>query len=92
MRQLPEIEALARGLSRLRNAAAADRANPLYLRHPEAWPEAHVRASVCNIDAGIRAAPLYAQAPHFAAGSRGIMDVLATDYDGRLVVVEVKAS
>ena len=30
--------------------------------------------------------------PHFAAGSRGILDVLATDYHGRLVVIEVKAS
>ena len=91
-RQLSEIENLARGLARLRNAAAADRANPLYLRHPEAWLEAHVRASVCNIDASIRDEPLYGQAPHFAAGARGIMDVLAADYDGRLVVVEVKAS
>ena len=91
-RQLLEIENLARGLARLRNAAAPDRANPLYLRHPEAWLEAQVRASVCNIDAGIRDTPLYGQAPHFAAGARGIMDILAADYDGGLVVIEVKAS
>ena len=50
-RQLPEIEALARGLARLRNAAAADRANPLYLRHPEAWLESQVRGSVSRLDA-----------------------------------------
>jgi hypothetical protein len=91
-RQLPEIEALARGLARLRNAAAADRANPLYLRHPEAWLESQVRCSASRLDASIRDVPLYGQAPHFAAGSRGIMDVLAVDYDGRMVVVEVKAS
>ena len=91
-RQLPEIEALARGLARLRNAAAADRANPLYLRHPEAWLESQVRTSASRLDASIRDAPLYGQAPQFAAGARGILDVLAVDYDGRLVVIEVKAS
>ncbi len=91
-RQMSEVEALARGLTRLRNASAADRTNPLYLRHPEAWLEARVRASVCNIDASIRDTPLYGQAPQFAAGSRGILDLLAVDHDGRLVVIEVKAS
>ena len=91
-RQLPEIENLARGLARLRNASAADRANPLYLRHPEAWLESQVRTSASRLDASIRDAPLYGQAPHFAAGSRGILDLLAADYDGRLVVIEVKAS
>jgi hypothetical protein len=91
-RQMSEVEALARGLTRLRNASAADRTNPLYLRHPEAWLEARVRASVCNIDASIRNTPLYGQAPQFAAGSRGILDLLAVDHDGRLVVIEVKAS
>jgi len=92
LRQLPEIEALARGVARLRHAAAADRANPLYLRHPEAWLESQVRTSVSRLDAGVRDAPLYGQAPHFAAGARGIMDILAADYDGSLVVIEVKAS
>jgi len=95
-RQLPEIEALARGLARLRNADAADRYNPLYLRNPESWLESQVRTSASRLDSGldpgIRDAPLYGQAPQFAAGARGILDVLAVDYDGRLVVVEVKAS
>src|SRR5262249_26081964 len=90
--QIPEIEALARGLARLRNAGAADRSNPLYLRHPEAWLESQVRASVSGLDASVREAPLYGQAPQFAAGSRGILDILAVDYNGRLVVIEVKAS
>jgi hypothetical protein len=90
--QLPEIEALARGLARLRGAEAADRTNPLYLRHPEAWLESQVRASISRLDATIRDAPSYGQAPQFAAGSRGILDVLAVGDDGRLVVIEVKAS
>ncbi len=91
-RQLPEIENLARGLARMRSAEAPDRTNPLYKRHPEAWLESQVRASPSRLDAGIRDTPLYEQAPQFAAGSRGILDLLAADYAGRLVVIEVKAS
>jgi hypothetical protein len=89
---LPEIENLARGLGRLRNASAADQANPLYRRHPEAWLESQVRGAVSRLDAGIRDTPVYSQAPQFAAGARGIMDLLAAEHDGRLVVIEVKAS
>jgi len=90
--QLAEVENLARGLIRLRSASAPDRTNPLYKRHPEAWLESQVRASPSRLDASIRDTPLYGQAPQFAAGSRGILDLLAADYDGRLVVIELKAS
>jgi hypothetical protein len=91
-RQLAEVEGLASGIARLRVASAADHANPLYRRHPEAWLESQVRGCVQRLDATIRDVPLYGQAPQFAAGDRGILDLLAADYDGRLVVIEVKAS
>src|SRR5262249_59837092 len=48
---LSEIESLARGLSRLRCAEAADRTNPLYTRHPQAWLESQVRSSLDRLDA-----------------------------------------
>ena len=35
---------------------------------------------------------MYRQAPAFAGGERSILDLLAVDHAGRLVVVEVKAS
>jgi len=92
LRQLAEVEALALGIARLRHPSSRDHANPLYKRHPEAWLESQVRGSVQRLDASIRDAPLYGQAPQFAAGDRGILDLLAADYDGRLVVIEVKAS
>ena len=90
--QLAEVEALARGIARLRHPSSRNHANPLYKRHPEAWLESQVRGSIQSLDATIRDAPLYGQAPQFAAGDRGILDLLASDYDGRLVVIEVKAS
>jgi hypothetical protein len=76
----------------MRRADALDRTNPLYLRHPEAWLESQVRRSITNLDATLREAPIHAQAPQFAAGNRGVLDLLAVDYDGRLTVIEVKAS
>lgn len=89
---LPEIEALAREIARLRSPAAADRENPLYRLHPEAWLESVVRAHIEKIDASLFPAPVYGQAPTLAAGDRGVIDLLAVDRSGRLAVIELKAS
>jgi len=35
---------------------------------------------------------LYSQAPTFAAGDRGVIDLLACDRHGRLAVIEIKAT
>ena len=37
------------------------------------------------------ATPIYGQVPAFAAGERGVLDLLAVDHTGRLTVVELKA-
>jgi hypothetical protein len=88
---LAEIEQLARGLARMRHADAADRLNPLYTRHPEAWLESQVRGHVDRLDATLWPSPVYGQVPQFAAGERSVIDLLAVDRDGRLAVIEVKA-
>jgi hypothetical protein len=79
-------------LARLRSAAASDRKNPLYLKNPEAWLESEVRRQIREIDASLVPAPVYGQVPAFAASDRGVLDLLAVDYRGRLVVLELKAS
>ncbi len=91
-RHVQEIEQLARGLARMRCADAEVRAHPLYTRHPEAWLESQVRGDPQRLDAMLRAAPVYAQAPEIAGGKRGIVDLLAVDRDGGLAVIEIKAS
>jgi hypothetical protein len=88
---LSEIEHIAAGLARMRNADAADRMNPLYARHPEAWLESQVRCGLEELDAGLYPAPVYGQVPQFAGGERGVIDLLAADRDGRLAVIELKA-
>ena len=89
---LTELLDLARGLARARNADSADRQNPLYARHPEAWLESQVRAQLDVIDASLVPSPVYGQVPEMASGTRGILDLVAVDHSGRLAVVELKAS
>ncbi len=87
-----QVEALARELVRMRSPEAADRHNPLYTRYPELWLEAEVRADIRTIDAGLHPSPVYGQVPAFAGGERGVIDLLAAGHDGRLSVIELKAS
>ncbi len=87
-----EIERLAEELRRARTPGAADRAHPLYRQYPEAWLESQARAQIETLDASLLADPIYGQVPAFAAGERGVMDLLAVDRSGRLTVVELKAS
>jgi hypothetical protein len=87
-----EIEMLAAELDRARSASNPDREHPFYRQYPEAWLESQARAQVETLDATLVREPLYGQVPAFAGGDRGILDLLAVDYTGRLVVVELKAS
>ena len=89
---LPVIERLAEELARFRSPDAADRNHPLFLKSRELWLESQVRAHLQEIDAGLLTSPVYGQAPSFAAGERGIIDLLAVDRSGRLAVLELKAS
>lgn len=59
--------------------------------NPEAFLEDQLRAEIQTIDPMLRPQPLYQQVPGFAGGDRGIIDILACDYTGRLTVMEVKA-
>jgi hypothetical protein len=89
---IPEMEALAEGIARIRHFAAADACNPLFSRRPEAWLESQVRADLEKIDALLLPSPVYDQVPQFAGGERGVLDILAVERGGRLAVIEIKAS
>ena len=91
-RNWSEMQTLVRELARVRTGGAADQQHPLYLRNPESWLEARLRSHLEEIDPGLHRAPLYGQVPAFAAGGRGVIDLLAIDRAGRLAVIEVKAS
>ena len=86
-----EIACLAGELDRARSADG-DPAHPLYRQYPEAWLESLARAEIETLDATLRCDPVYGQVPAFAAGERGVLDLLGVDHSGRLVVIELKAS
>jgi hypothetical protein len=87
-----EIAALAAGIARFRDPESCDRTSSLYARNPEGWLESQVRAQLREIDATLLPAPLYGQVPAFTAGDRGVIDLLGAATNGRLTVVELKAS
>jgi len=64
----------------------------LFRQSPEAWLEWQVRRDVQAIDARLLPAPVYDQVQAFAATDRGVLDLVACDRDGRLAVMELKAS
>ena len=89
---LAEIEGLAREIARLRGPRATDRDHPVWRLQPEAWLESQVRANLEQIDATLNAEPVYGQVPAVAGGDRGVLDLLASEREGRLTVIELKAS
>ena len=89
---LKEMEALARHLASKRNGENPDKRSLLYQSHPERWLESQVRASVQSLDASLELFPIYGQVPAFAGGERGVIDLLAVERDGRLAVIELKAT
>ncbi len=90
--QFPQALTLARELARFRSANAADRLNPLYRKFPESWLESQVRRHLRVVDPTLCPAPVYTHPLTVAGADRGIIDLLACDDRGRLVVVELKAT
>lgn len=86
------VVAMGREIARVRSADAEDRQHPLYSQCPEGWLESAVRSNPPALDASLLNAPIYGQVPIFAGRDHGIVDLLAVDHTGRLVVIELKAS
>jgi len=87
-----ELSALAAEVAQLRSPAAPDRRHPFYTCNPELWLESQVRAQIEDLDAEILPAPIYGQVPGITGTAHGLIDLLACDRTGRLVVIELKAS
>jgi hypothetical protein len=86
------IAGLARGVSKFRSASTENHTQTLYTRFPEAWLESRVRAAPATISPDLRPRPIYGQVPEITAGERGVLDLLSLTSQGRLVVLELKAS
>ncbi len=87
-----EIVRLVRELDLRRNSLAEDTNHPLYRAAPERWLETLVLRNLTSLDAQLNPRHFYSQTPAFSAGDRGVMDLLGVTHQGRLVVMELKAS
>jgi hypothetical protein len=74
-----------------RRTAGGDKRDPLYRMQPERWLESLLRRDVEPLDARLSQGHVYTQVPAFAAGDRGMLDLLGATSDGRLAVIELKA-
>ena len=88
----PALEALIRKLETHRHALANDTKHRFYRAQPERWLETMVAADPSRIEARLDPRQVYAQVPAFSTGDRGIIDLLGVTRDGRLAVLELKAS
>ncbi len=68
-----------------------DMRDPLYRLQPEGWLESVLRRELAEIEPGMVTGCVYSQVPAFAAGDRGMLDLLAVTRSGRLLVLELKA-
>jgi hypothetical protein len=60
--------------------------------NPEAWLESQIRHDIQSLDPQLLPSPVYDQVQAFAACDRGVLDLVACDRQGRLAVIELKAS
>ncbi len=88
----PALEKLVCQLETHRHPLATDTKHRLYRAQPERWLEAMVAADPARVDARLDPRHIYAQVPASSAGDRGIIDLLGVTREGRLAVLELKAS
>ena len=77
-----------------RSSTTRDHRHAFYRTAAEAWLESLLRRDISRLDPGLIIAPLHAQFRTAQSGTLGIrpIDLLALRQDGRLVVIELKAS
>ncbi len=86
------LEKLVRQLETHRHPSASDTNHPLYRAQAERWLETLALADPARLDARLDPLHVYPQVPAFAAGDRGVIDLLGVTHDGRLVVMELKVT
>lgn len=87
-----EMDNLVRRLDLKRSPFSSDTNDELFRAAPERWLESMILDDPLRLDAQLNAAFLYSQVPALRAGDRGVIDLLGVTRQGRLAVIELKAS
>jgi hypothetical protein len=69
-----------------------DHIHPFYRLQPERWLQSVVERDLSLIDSRLDPDLFYPQVPAFTASDRAVIDLLGITRDGRLAVIELKAS
>ncbi len=87
-----ELAKLVRVIVTQRCAQPADRQHPFYRLRAEAWLESLLRRNIGALDATLDSRFVYSQIPAWKANDRSVIDLLAVNDAGRLVVIEIKTA
>jgi hypothetical protein len=87
-----EFRAFLGQVLELRHAQSPDPLHEFYRLQAERWLESLLVADLTKLDPELSPAGVYPQVPAFAAGDRGVLDILGATRQGRLAVMELKLS
>lgn len=87
-----ELQELVNKILHLRRPDSPDPAHPCYRLQPERWMQSILRRELDRISPDLIPGEVYEQVPAVSGMERGLMDLLAVNAQGRLVVMELKAS
>jgi hypothetical protein len=86
------IKTLVREIVFYRCGDPPDRRHPFYRLRAEAWLESILLRDIRAFDATLNDRFVYSQVPTWRAEERSVLDLLAVNRQGRLVVIEIKAT
>lgn len=86
------VAELVRQLVHFRRADSPDRRHDFYRLRAESWLESMLRRDIKGFDPTLDDRFVYSQIPTWRADERSVLDLLTVDRDGRLVVIEIKAT
>ena len=86
------FERMMQDLGIHRHPLASDARHPLYRAQPERWLESLVRNDITRVDSVFDARFVYSQVFAGSGAEHGIIDVLTITREGRLAILELKAS
>jgi hypothetical protein len=79
-------------ITELENVRRHGSGHPLSRAHQERWLESNLLADLRQLLPSVDTRYIYPQVPSFVGEERNVIDLLTVTDDGRLVVVEIKAS
>jgi len=88
----PHLEQVVGKLLRCRSPESPHKHHPFYRLWPERWMQSQLVRQIGRLGYDLVPGALYEQFPAVSGTERGVMDLLTLDSQGRLVVLELKAS